>query len=478
MAFQRSSAPRGARAWRTAIALALVLAAGPKARAQTVPPPSASSASSDARPASPLGWAVTQRTRYASLWNQFRPGLSGDDQALSLRTTARLDVSLGQTHLVAEFQDARAYFTDSQSNVSTALVDTYDILQLKLQYTASRTRSAAVPDAQIGRFPLEIGAGRLVAEEAYRDVTRAFTGVDLRWSRGRHGAVRAFAVLPVLTLPDDRDSLLVNTARADREYANLAFLGLVYERPRPWRGTRAEAYVFALRERDVAGRRETRNRRLWTTGGRWVRAAGPRTWDFDVEGIWQTGRAHASLAGTDARDLSVAASYVHASAGYTSRRRWSPRVGVEADYGSGDDTPGDAHWNRFDMLFGNRRVELAPTGIYGALGRENIRTAGVRVAAAPSPRLDGFAVYRWVGLAAARDVFASTGVRDSSGSAGRDGGRQLDVRVRVRLSSTLRAEAGVTHLAAGRFLRTAPNATRAGDTTYAYTDLTLLLGGQ
>jgi hypothetical protein len=172
----------------------------------------------------------------------------------------------------------------------------------------------------------------------------------------------------------------------------------------------------------------------------------------------------------------VAASYLHASAGYTNRRRLSPRMGFEFDYGSGDRTPGDGHWNRFDTLFGNRRVELAPTGIYGALGRENICTVGARLSLAPSSRVDGFAVYRWVGLAAARDVFASTGVRDATGAAGRDGGRQLDVRVRVRLSSTFRAEVGVTHLMAGRFLRSAPNATRAGDTTFAYTDLTVAIG--
>jgi hypothetical protein len=165
---------------------------------------------------------------------------------------------------------------------------------------------------------------------------------------------------------------------------------------------------------------------------------------------------------------------VHLNAGYTFAQRWSPRVGVEYDYGSGDADPLDDKWNRFDSLFGNRRVDLAPTGIYGALGRENIDALGIRVSVAANARVDAFAAYRVVRLAAPTDAFASTGVRDQTGRSGRDGGRQLDGRVRAWLvPGALRLDVGMTHLRAGEFLQHAPNATREGNTTFFYGDVTM-----
>ena len=77
------------------------------------------------------------------------------------------------------------------------------------------------------------------------------------------------------------------------------------------------------------------------------------------------------------------------------------------------------------------------------------------------------------------DAFASTGVRDATRLAGRDGARQLDVRVRAWLvPNVLRVEGGATHLAAGRFMREAPNATHQGNTTFFYSDVTYTFGAR
>jgi len=442
-------------------------------------PDEAASAPEGSVAPSALKWDVSQRSRYATLRNQFRPGLSGDDQALVFRTTFRVEVPVGPTNVVAEFQDARAYLTDDQSNVSTALVNAIDLLQAHVRFGDRTATRAFVPKVQAGRFSMELGSGRLVAQEAYRDVTRTFTGALLQWRHVGQSAITAFAVLPVLTLPDDRVALLDNHVQRDREHLNSRFWGVLFERPTFWLGMHGEAYVFRLDEHDVAGKRETRDRAIWTGGGRLFRAAARRKYDVDVEAAGQMGRAHASSAPTDQRALDVAAWYLHGSTGFTWSPSWVPRLGVEYDYGSGDTSPVDGKWNRFDSLFGNRRVDLGPTSIYGALGRENIDTVGIRMSAAPTSRLDAFAAYRWVGLAAAADAFASTGLRDSSGRAGRDGGRQLDVRARVWLVPRLvRVEAGVTHLLAGRFMRDAPNAMHQGNTTFLYSDITYSVGSR
>ena len=428
------------------------------------------------RPRTRLTWAVSERVRYSGLFNQFRPGLSGDDRSVVFRTTLKAEFALPRVILAGEVQDARAYFTDVRSNVSTSLVNAVDLLQAYVLWGRATTATTRVPEVQIGRFTMELGSGRLVAQEAYRDVTRTFTGAKVRWPRIGSSAVTAFAVLPVVTLPENRDDLLHNRIELDTERVNQKFWGALYERERLWLRTRGEVYLYALDEHDDPGRRETRDRKLWTAGIRLLRPPAIGAWDVDVESAWQRGRAHASSAAADRRALDVAARLLHLQASYTFDRSWLPRLGVEYDYGSGDANPVDGKWNRFDGLFGHRRVELGPTSIYSALGRENVDTVGVRVSVAPSARTDAFAVYRVVRLAAAADAFASTGVRDPTGHSGRDGGQQIDVRLRIWVKpGVVRLELGATHLIAGHFLRVAPNATREGNTTFLYGDVTYFL---
>jgi hypothetical protein len=358
------------------------------------------------------------------LFNQFRPGLAGDDQSLVFRTTLKGEIEWQRVTLSAELQDARAYLTDQHSNVSTSLINAADVLAANVLFRRRPSSAAAVPE-------VELGSGRLIAQEAYRDVTRTFTGAKARWPRVAGGALTAFAVLPVATLPDDRDALLGNRVEADAQHFNQRFWGTLYERDRFWLRTRGEAYVYALREHDDPGKRETRDRKLWTAGFRVFRPASAGAWDADVESAWQGGRAHASTAATDTRGLDVSARLLHLHSGYTFKRAWAPRLGVEYDYGTGDAGPRDDEWNRLDGLFGHRRQELGPTSIYGALGRENIDTVGLRLSFAPTTRVDVFAVYRVLRLASPTDAFASTGVRDATGRSGRDAGQQLDLRARV-----------------------------------------------
>jgi hypothetical protein len=427
-----------------------------------------------------LTWAVSERVRYSSLSNQFRPGLTGNDQAIVYRTLLKSEYAWKHVTLGAELQDVRAYLTDSASNVSTALVNPLDALQAYIVLGARPASAGSrLPEVQVGRFSMELGSGRVVAQEAYRDVTRTFTGAKARWWPTRKGVLTLLAVLPTRTLPEDRDDLLHNRLERDRDSFHQVFGGLFYEREGLPRAMRADAYAFVLREHDDPGRLETRDRRLGTAGARVYRVPASGAWDFDVEAAGQWGRAHATASSVDQRALGVGAGLLHAQAGYTVARGWSPRLGVEYDYGSGDDEPDDARWNRFDGLFGNRRVELGPTGIYGALGRENIDTLGLRLSITPGPRTDAFAVYRVLRLAAETDAFASTGVRDRSGRAGRHAGQQVDVRTRIWIQpAVLRLEVGATHLIAGDFLKQAPNATRAGNTTHVYADLTYAVGSR
>lgn len=144
---------------------------------------------------------------------------------------------------------------------------------------------------------------------------------------------------------------------------------------------------------------------------------------------------------------------------------------IEYDLGTGDDGEGD--YNRFDNLYGPRRPDFGPTGIYGPFGRSNINSPGARVEVKPSSRLDGFVGYRAVWLESASDTLANTGVRDASGISGDFAGHQIETRARYWLiPQLLRLEAGGALLFPGEFLDDAPNASGNGTTTYGYIDIT------
>src|SRR3546814_4960554 len=90
----------------------------------------------------------------------------------------------------------------------------------------------------------------------------------------------------------------------------------------------------------------------------------------------------------DAAKLDVSAYFVHAEVGYQFKAPWSPRVSVEYDLASGDKR--GRNYGRFDSLYGPRRSDFGPTGIYGPLGRNNISSPGVRLEVKPDKRWDGF----------------------------------------------------------------------------------------
>ncbi|WP_369805571.1 alginate export family protein [Sphingobium sp. EM0848] len=188
------------------------------------------------------------------------------------------------------------------------------------------------------------------------------------------------------------------------------------------------------------------------------------------QAFYQTGSISASLAPTAARQ-SVGASFVHADAGYSFPGPWKPRLSVEFDRASGDRAGGS--YGRFDTLFGMRRAELVPAGLYNAVGRANIVTPGMRLEAAPDKRWDWFAVYRAMWLASRTDAFSTTGVRDSSGRSGNFAGHQIEARVRYWIiPSRLRFEFDGVALAKGKFLTEAPNAPSAKWTRYTSFNLT------
>jgi hypothetical protein len=414
----------------------------------------------------------TFRTRYEHLWNQFQPAAPGENAALSLRTTVVAE--LGYEAVVAgiELADSRVYLADENVQLGTSHVNPIDVLQA---YVTSDIPDLLVDGSilrmKLGRQTMDVGSRRFVARNRFRNTINARTGLDVEWTGPGQEAVRAFVTVPVQrrvsSIPDNKPQL-------DIERKEAMFWG-VFLRSRPWsHSIRGELQLYGLHERDSEDY-QTRNRNFVTPGFRLFRNSAAGLVDFEIESVIQAGTSRSSAVSADTIDLSHLAFFAHAALAYTFVSRWHHRLVLQYDYASGDKDPTDNRNGSFDTLFGARRFEFGPTGIYGAFARGNINSPGVRVEVTPQREVDGFLGYRSVWLAQARDGWTTTNIRDIGGASGTFLGHQIEGRARWRPNpGHITFEAGFAHLWVGGFPRNAPNGNPdQSNPTYIYTQLAL-----
>lgn len=410
------------------------------------------------------------RVRYEALANQFRPGLDENDDIVSVQTRLFAQYDTGPIRIGGEIIDSRVYAADAGSSVGTGEVNALELVQAYIGADfgdAFGEGSAANLDA--GRFVLNLGSRRLAGRNNFRNTTNAFTGAKFEVAGSGGEQLTLFYTYPQQRLPSDKESILDNKMKWDREGDELVFWGGFLSKPKIAGSADLEVYLFALEEEDTATR-ATRDRTLYTPGARLFRNPAAGKFDYEFEYAYQFGDISTNNEAATAKQ-DVSAHFLHAELGYQFAGGWQPRIALEYDLATGDEPGGN--YGRFDSLYGPRRFDYGPTGIYGPLGRSNISSPGVRLEVKPSKRWDGFLFYRAAWLDSAADSFASTGVRDASGTSGKFGGHQIEARARYWIvSKALRLDTGAAALFHGRFLETAPNTNGFGDTLYGYIDVT------
>ncbi len=418
---------------------------------------------------------VAQRTRYEYLSEAFDTNRVGDaeDQIVVLRTLVhgRLMPTEWLT-IGAELQDSRAYVS-RDTRVDTSMVNAAELMRAYAEVNRDDVFGGTAR-LTAGRITLDVGSRRLVARNRFRNTINGFTGVDFEWQSGgaNKTVYRAFWALPVDWRPlnSEIERLWDNDVQIDRESLEVQFWGIATS-SRTQSGRSLDLYFFGLHENDRPDR-ATRNRTLYTTGGRYVRDPSPGRIDFNIESVLQWGESKKVT--SDPAPIDHFAHLQHIEAGFTFDVPWRPRLAIEWDYASGDKDPADDKNGRFDTLYGARRFEFGPTGIYGAIARANINTPGVRFEVEPAANVSAFLAYRAVWLAQKRDAWAGTGVVDEAGDSGSFLGDQIEIRVRWRpLPGNLHLEAGWAHLFRGQFMKQAPNAVATRDSDYVYTQASI-----
>ncbi|MGR9090764.1 MAG: alginate export family protein [Gammaproteobacteria bacterium] len=415
----------------------------------------------------------TYRVRYETLSPQFRMTRTGSDQVFVMRTTVKAGIHHGDFSLVGEMIDSRAYLDDNGSIPSSGIVNPLELLQ---GYVGWRPRNLFAEgdrnDIRIGRLTMDIGSRRFVARNRYRNTVNAFTGIDWQWQGAAGRELRAFFTLPVNREPDTFAELRDNEVEFDEEDSDVKFWGLFFADA--WGAhDRAEVFYFGLDE-DDSSTRFTRNQDISTLGFRLFRTARVGHYDYEIETAFQFGESRSSPLPTNTADLDHFAHFHHVEVGYSFETPWSPRVVAQYDYASGDDDPNDGDYGRFSTLYGARRFDFGPTGIYGPFARANVSTPGLRVQAKPAANVSGFLAYRGYWLASDKDAWAAAGIVDRSGNTDSFIGQQIEMRLRYDVApGNARLEGGVAHLFSGGFMDDAPNSVGQGDVTYVYTQIAL-----
>ncbi|WDF73895.1 alginate export family protein [Novosphingobium sp. KACC 22771] len=417
----------------------------------------------DARAQDGLQISGSIRARYEAIEGQPRAGGNASDQLPGLRTILRADWKHGPIELVGEIYDSREWNANPGTPLSTNDVNVMEPAQAYVMADLGAALGKGTKTTlQAGRMLARIGSGRLIASDDYRNSTNSYTGAIATTAMPGGYTSTLIYLMPHLRLPDDGVSLRDNRFALDSENANIALTGGVLAHQRKGSPLLSEISFIHFGERDAPGH-PTRDRSLNNLGLRAGLDPRPGHWDAGFEGIYQWGHVSASTA-ANAATLTASATFLRASLGYSWAGKWKPHVLAEFDRASGDGTSGT--YGHFDSLFGFRRGDLAPSGLYNAVGRANIASPGLRVEVTPSARLDAFIGWRGLWLADSHDSFSTTNVRDATGRSGDFAGHQFDTRLRWWVKpKRLRFEFDGVYLARGAFMKNAPNG-RRGDTRY------------
>ncbi len=415
-----------------------------------------------------LSLSVEQRTRYETMSGNFKAGGKGGDQQIPLQTDVFAEARFNHFRLGGEFLDARQFGSDAGTGVNNTHVDEADLIQGYLGWSEQNfLHSGLGTEVIAGRQTLNFGSRRLVARNVFRNTINSFDGIRLRVLDYNNWQFNAFATMPVNRYPTASTDILNDVQDFDTNNGRTWFSGGFFEMYNLGLGINGEAYVYHLDEGDSA-KNPTKNRRYFTPGMRFYIKPTKASFDFQVETIGQIGTVRATTAATDGKNLQHQAWYQHADVGYTFDVPMSPRFALEYDYASGDKNPNDGKDERFDTLFGARRFDFGPTGIYGAFSRSNLNTPGYKLGFSPLQDVQTTIGHRFFWLAQKTDSWGSTGLQDKTGKSGSFVGQQLELTTRWDVNSSLNLETGWTHLFKGEFAKNAPKAPNGMDVDYFY----------
>ena len=391
------------------------------------------------------------RVRPELMTNPFRVGEFGNTEQLPLRTRFRFGLNGEIFRFLLEFQDSRAIGANEGELISDAIFNEAELQQLFLSATFDNLFGLGTRNViHFGRINMDFGHRRLIARSRFRNTTNAFDGLHWNLNQGRDWRLRTFLVRPTPRTFGVFNQLF--------EEDDTLFWGTHFESNHVT-SARTNLYYYGLNDEDP----DISKQRVYSTFGlRLYRTARKGMFDYELEGGYQFGRQ----ALKDQR-----AWFGHATVGYSFDANWQPRLLFQYDYASGTSDPFGNTSQTFDPLFGARRFEFNPTGVFGPFFRSNINSPGFRLVFWPMDDVKMNVKYRWWWLAQARDAWVGSGLQDPTGRAGNVLGSDFEIQWEWWPTSFMAFDAGYDHFFKGSYIEAlaqVPGNPPAVDTDFVY----------
>jgi hypothetical protein len=373
-------------------------------------------------------------------------GATSDQTFDLLRTRLMFDANVAESiRAFVQLQDSRIWGSASANRFSTAFRDEFDVRQayvdLRLKEIARVLDALDALTIRAGRQELAYGDERLVGGFGWSNVAQSFDAVKLIYSD------KNFNIDGWLGYKVPIDIRNQNNWYDDDE----GFHG-VYATYKGIDKHKLDLYyLYRNTTEPVAFGPSGRGKLNESTTGFRLRGEKVNNFDYTLEAAYQFGEF-------GSQDVSAHA--IIALAGYTFPEiPWSPRLGIQWNFASGDEDPTDNERNTFDNLWPTNHLHY---GYIDFVSLQNINAYNLRLNLSPTKKFSLQGDY-WIfyldettdaAYNAARGVLRAANRRAGSGYLG----SEVDVVARYNWNKNLQLEGGYSHFFAGTFLaRTGAN---------------------
>jgi hypothetical protein len=278
----------------------------------------------------------------------------------------------------------------------------------------------------VGRKQWAYGDQRLIGHLNWTNVGRTHDGAVARWNiGGGKNWIDAFMSQVGVSGTDDAGPGQAIT-HADQD-VYLYGLYSHFQNPFGLKGILAEPYLF-INDKDNSAVDGDDGSNRWFGGMRLVgkKIPGLGGLDFTVEPTWQWGEQELATTNSPSTTVPLQAFGIGARAGYTfASIPWSPRIGYEYVFASGDDKPTNtataaSSEKTFSQLYPLGHAHLGYMDVHGY---QNIEAHAVRLSAKPTKKLTLKADLWFFSADEEADAFYNV-----AGGVGRNGGDQVVAR--------------------------------------------------
>lgn len=392
-----------------------------------------------------IGANVRTRYEFTDNFNVRAYGTEDEDNLLLLRTRLSLDYHFGKpAHAYVEMQDARYWLSDLTRSKFTGSNPFYDEWELRQAFLEWEHIAQSPIGFKAGRQTITYGDRRVFGPGEWGNVGRYW------WDAAKlyihTGLVKADVLYgrQIVSEPSHFNDEhfpyhMAGVYATFRQFTNCHFS--------------VQPDLFYIGRYDTHGNLKDEKGRL---GDEIRHTVGARV-EGNVCNAWDYYGTVAGQFGTYGKG-DIEAFGIIAGAGYTFEAGWSPRLGAEFCYASGDGDPTDGVRSTFDNVYG--AIDAYVYGWMNVVPWMNLEDYQASFTVHPAKNLKVRVEYNYFRLADPKDAwYYSTGKvmrKDPTGIAGRDLGHEINLLGQLKVSKTIDFLAGYGCFLPGNFVSKTP----------------------